>query len=275
MMESGIAVLGSGSLGNSLVVRSPQACVLVDMGFSGAELSRRLEPLGLGVGDLDAILVTHTHTDHVGSSAISLLRREAIPLFSHAENLDALGLKFGGLNTLVSRGLATSLSGKPFEFRDMLIESFLLPHDAAGVNLGYRITMPGRAGPVPITVATDLGHFSDRLIGWFTGSGIIMLESNHDPGLLARSGRPQDLKNRISGPMGHLANSECAEALSAIMEASGEGEIRHVVLAHLSRECNTADLALDATRRALDAAPFDGISVHTSEQYLVGPVITV
>ncbi|MDK1032405.1 MAG: MBL fold metallo-hydrolase [Planctomycetia bacterium] len=275
-MKSGIAVLGSGSLGNAVLVQSTRTRVLIDMGFSGAELSRRLATVGLETSDIDAIFVTHTHSDHVGTSAVSLSRREGIAMFSHSDNFKAMRQRLRGFDSLKKQGLATAMPrSRSLKLGDMAVECFLLPHDADGVNLGYRFTVPGRDGTVRITVATDLGHFPARAARWFASSKVIVLESNHDPEMLASSARPQDLKDRISGPDGHLSNEDCTEAILRILGSAKDATVHHVVLAHLSRECNTSILAINCARQALHDVHPDGIKVHVADQYRVSPVIPV
>ncbi|MGB3088178.1 MAG: hypothetical protein WBC53_10740, partial [Phycisphaerae bacterium] len=145
-------------------------------------------------------------------------------------------------------------------------------HDSQGECLGFRLTMgPARRQRV-VTLATDLGHVPDACLGWFVDSHVVVLESNHDPEMLAASGRPADLIHRIAGPNGHLSNGDSAEALSKIVGRSRRDRVKDMILAHLSRECNTPEIALE-THAYLTSHGAGSVHLSAASQFEPGPMV--
>jgi phosphoribosyl 1,2-cyclic phosphodiesterase len=245
---SGVTVcpLASGSLGNALLLRTRRAALLVDAGTTQRRMRAGLAVAGVEPDDVDAVLVTHTHRDHFSRAAIGFCVRHRIRVLSNRENLDHLARAIPTFRKLDAAGLVEPIDGDAVPLEDVVIEGFEVPHDAHGRCLGFRF----RAGPArrrrTVVVATDLGHVPEDCLARFIDADAIVLESNHDPDLLWTSGRPADLVERIAGPTGHLSNAASAEAVAEVLGRSHPGRVRHVVLAHLSRDCNTAELALEA-----------------------------
>lgn len=229
------ASLGSGSEGNGLLVETggrvpgDRACrVLVDCGFGLKEAERRLARLGCDPASIDGILVTHEHGDHVGG-VFRLARAYRIPVH----------LTFGTLRATPSAAGHPDLvrvidSHQPFELGGLRIEPFPVPHDARE-PVQYVID----DGDARLGVLTDIGHPTAFLVQALSRLTALVLEANHDAGLLADSDYPPALKRRIAGPYGHLENAESAR----ILEALDRSRLRRLVAAHLSRQNNREQLA--------------------------------
>jgi phosphoribosyl 1,2-cyclic phosphodiesterase len=238
--------LGSGSAGNALVIesRSATTCsrVLVDCGFSLRELDVRLVRAGLAVDDLDAVFVTHEHTDHVGC-ALGLARRHGVPLWTSRGTWRALGEP-----ALPAGLLCFARDGDPIVVRDLQLNPFTVPHDAL-----EPLQLTCTDGQRRLGVLTDVGSSTAHLLEQLQGCDALFLECNHDRTMLAQSRYPASLKSRIAGPHGHLANDSAAGILAQCHHAG----LRHVVAAHLSEQNNSAALAALALAAAFGGQPSD------------------
>ena len=229
------ASLGSGSEGNALLVETggrvtaDRPCrVLVDCGFGPREVARRLARLGCSPESIDAILVTHEHGDHVGG-VFRLARAHHIPVHLTYGTLRATPLA-DGCESLVR----VIDSHSPFEIGGFRVEPFPVPHDARE-PVQYVIG----DGDARLGVLTDIGHPTPFLARALSGLTALVLETNHDAGLLAGSDYPAALKRRIAGLYGHLENADSARVLASL----DRSRLRRVVAAHLSRQNNRAELA--------------------------------
>ena len=236
--------LGSGSSGNATVVEARDGLqahrVVIDCGFSLREFETRLARAGLRPDELDAIFVTHEHGDHVGC-APALSRRYGIPLWTSRGTWRAIG-EAEGANVHFAR------DGEPVEIGSLRLVPYTVPHDAAE-PLQLRCTDGARS----LGVLTDAGSITPHLLDHLAACDALLLECNHDAGMLARSRYPASVRARIGGSHGHL----CNETAAAILRASVHDGLRHVVAAHLSEQNNTPDLARQAMASACGGAPDD------------------
>lgn len=234
--------LGSGSAGNATLVEATSGTttsrVLIDCGFSLRELQARLARIGLGCDDLDAVFVTHEHGDHVGC-ALSIARRHGVPLWMSRGTWRAIGEPI-----VPDPLLKFARDGQQIAVGDLLLMPYTVTHDALE-PLQLRLSDGARH----LGVLTDVGSITPHLLASLQRCDALLLECNHDRGMLANSGYPASLKSRIGGRLGHLANDTSAEILTACLH----GGLKHLVAAHLSERNNTPTLA-----RAALAGPCGG-----------------
>jgi len=233
--------LGSGSNGNSCLVRCGDTAILVDAGLSSKAICAALDSLDCGVESLDAILLTHEHSDHVKALPV-LLKKLSCPVYGPAPVLDYLSrsMKLPAHTPLVP------LEEGAFVLHDLEVLPFTTPHDSIA-SVGYRFQSPeGRY----FAIATDLGHVSPQLLELLAPCQALLLESNYDEGMLLCSPYPYPLKRRIASPMGHLSNGDCAAAAVQL----AQGALRSLILGHLSQNNNLPELAYGAVKSALDLA---------------------
>lgn len=233
-----VLILGSGSRGNAMVVESAGRRLLVDAGFSCRELERRMKEHGVDPGTIGAVVVTHEHGDHV-RGADRFVRRFRVPLYGTAGTLAGCKLS----DEARSRAVPIA-SGVPIEVDDGFeVEPFLIPHDAAEpVGLVVEDSAGARLGLV-----ADLGTRSRLAWGRLTRIDVLVLETNHDLGMLRDGPYPWHLKQRVAGRHGHLSNREAAEGLPELVS----DRLRHVALYHLSQTNNQPALAADVVAEAL------------------------
>lgn len=227
------ASLGSGSKGNATLVRAGATLVMVDCGFSARETARRMAQLGVEPGDLDAILVTHEHSDHA-SGVATLSRRFALPVYlTHGTCLS------GRLDG--SHSLQQFNCGDRFTIGELAVTTIAVPHDAAE-PCQFRFEYAGRH----LGVLTDLGSVTPHVVDSYRGCHGLLLEFNHDYDMLMTGEYPEHLKRRVGGNWGHLNNEQSAELLGQL----DHKDLRHVVAAHISEKNNS----LEHTARALEDA---------------------
>ncbi|MBU0484001.1 MAG: MBL fold metallo-hydrolase [Proteobacteria bacterium] len=227
-------VLGSGSKGNATYVESGDTRILIDAGFSGIEVERRLAVIGVDLSSISAILVTHEHSDHIKGVSI-LSRRYKLPVLTNKETLSGAGKNLSQLYAWQEIATGTS-----FHFQDLEIHPFSISHDAAD-PVGYVIG----DGCSILGYCTDTGITSRLMKHRLTGCHGLVLEFNHDPELLRNGPYPPHLQQRVRSKSGHLANGEAAEFLAELMH---EG-LEHVVLAHISEANNHHEVINRAVAR--------------------------
>lgn len=229
-------VLGSGSGGNATLVEGGGAIVLVDAGLGPRQLVERLQSAGVDPAALDAVFLSHEHGDHArGAPAFSA--KWGVPLALAGGTLRAAGLAAAKLPACEEIA-----PGETRTIRKLAVRAVAVPHDAAS-PLAFVFS----AGAVSFGHATDLGHLSRGLVEAFRRCDALLVESNHDPAMLRDGPYPWSLKERILGPFGHLSNGDVGRLLE-----KGLGEAcRQVVLAHLSKQNNHPELALQAAEEAL------------------------
>ncbi len=247
-----LCVLGSGSKGNATLVRTERSALLIDAGLSARQLSRRLEVVGQDPDRLDAILLTHEHSDHIAGVRV-FRKRRALPLVANDATLAAsegvLGESIAGEQLLET--------GSSLAIEDFRITSFGVPHDAAE-TVGYLLEAEG----VRIGYATDLGHVTRLVRERLQGCEILVVEANHDRQMLLDGPYPWPTKQRVASRHGHLSNDHTATLLPEIIGERTE----HVILAHLSETNNDPLLALSAVRGAFVSLNGGGPTFEVARQ---------
>jgi phosphoribosyl 1,2-cyclic phosphodiesterase len=233
-----VITLASGSDGNATLVRNETASFLIDAGLSARQLTVRLEAIGSSPEQLSGILVTHEHSDHTSALKVLLALHQQLPLFCNC--LTARALQEAGL---VHRNWKLFQTGSEFSLGNFSIQAFSVPHDAAD-PVGFRVSSNGSS----FGVLTDLGYATRLVFEMLRGVRALLIEMNHDEELLHRDGRrPWSVKQRILSRHGHLSNTAAARVLSEL-----DAPLEQIILGHLSRDCNSPQLALDCAARSLD-----------------------
>jgi phosphoribosyl 1,2-cyclic phosphodiesterase len=260
--------LASGSAGNACLLEADGFGLLLDAGLGPRQLAGRLRDVGAAWPHVQAVLLTHTHTDHWNDRTFGYLQRLRIPLYCHAEHHPALLASSPAFATLRAAGLV-----RPYEVGASLPLApalsclpFALRHDG-GLTCGFRFEGPAGAA---LAYAADLGSWCPTVAGLLAGVDLLALEFNHDVDLERSSGRSPRLIARVLGDHGHLSNDQAAALVRHVLSLSRPGRLRHVVQMHLSRDCNRPVLA----RRALAGLPPE-IEVHTARQDQPGPRLAV
>jgi phosphoribosyl 1,2-cyclic phosphodiesterase len=233
--------LGSGSTGNATLVEvtgQRPVRLLVDCGLGLKQLSVRLAQAGLADDDIDALFITHEHSDHIGC-ARQFARRYRVPVWMSRGTHEGMGSPdFDGL-------LNTARDGEAIDLGDLQIMPFTVPHDAR-----EPLHLTCTDGAKKLGLLTDLGHATAHLLAHLARCDALLLECNHDSELLAQSSYPPFLKRRVGGMYGHLSNT----AAGAIARSVLHGGLKHLVAAHLSGQNNRPELARQAMSDALGSA---------------------
>jgi phosphoribosyl 1,2-cyclic phosphodiesterase len=251
-----VTVLGSGSAGNCLLVETETTAMLVDAGLSARQIVRRLQLIGRNIDRLNGIVLTHEHTDHTRGLVV-MCRSKPFPVY--ANRLTAEAITTGpDWNPRVQISWRLFATGHSFEIGDLTIDSFSVPHDAQD-PVGFTV----RHGTQAIGVLTDLGHATKLVIERVRDTDALVLEANHDLKLLQEdTARPWVLKQRIMSRHGHLSNDDAATLASEV----SSNRLRHVFLAHLSRDCNRPDLAQRVVAHKLHQIGANHIAVSVASQ---------
>ena len=223
------AMLGSGSRGNATLVESGNTCLMIDCGFSATETEKRLSRLSRNPSDIEAILVTHEHSDHIAGVA-RFSRKHGIPVWGTAGTLNSGRCESPAELHLINGHDAFSIG-------DLRVHPVPVPHDAAEPCQYIFDNGEHRLG-----ILTDTGEITPHIEASYSTLDALILECNHDPGMLARGRYSASLKARVGGRLGHLNNRQAAELLQAV----DLDRLQHLVAAHLSRDNNHPDLVLQA-----------------------------
>jgi phosphoribosyl 1,2-cyclic phosphodiesterase len=263
-------VLASGSAGNASLVEADGFGVLLDAGLGPRQLSARLAAVGRSWSDVQAVLLTHTHSDHWKDRTLAHLCRRGTPLYCHPDHHLVLLTYSPGFAELRSAGLV-----RPFEPNaelelapNLRCHPFPVRHDG-GATFGFRLEggsshLFGQGGGA-LGYAADLGCWNDVVAEVLADVDLLAVEFNHDVALERASGRMPRLIARVLGDDGHLSNEQGAELVRAVLERSAAGRLKHLVQLHLSRDCNRPALARAAAHPTLtELAP--SAELHTAEQ---------
>lgn len=229
-MSFRFTVLASGSTGNAVLVDTGETKLLVDAGLSAKKLEQLMEERGVSGQELNAIFVTHEHSDHIkGLGALS--RKHQLPIYANQKTWEQLDKYIGTITDEHKRFMET---GTSVEFENIRIESYGISHDAAE-PVGYILYQGSRK----LSIATDLGYMSSKVKDKIGDSDALILETNHDIEMLRVGHYPWNIKRRILSDIGHLSNEVAGEALCDILTE----KTKSVYMAHLSRDHNLMDLA--------------------------------
>jgi phosphoribosyl 1,2-cyclic phosphodiesterase len=252
-------MLGSGSAGNSALIATDHCKILIDGGLSARQLVLRLELCGVTPDKLDGVLLTHEHGDHVCGLEV-LCRKFAVPIYCNALTAEAIR-EDGCLNE--HRNWRIFHTGAEFCICDIVVQTFPVPHDAVD-PVGFAF----HAGTRALGFITDLGYATKMLTERLREVHTLVIETNHDEKLLQNDPhRPWPVKQRIQSRHGHLSNTAAAIVIEQLLR----GKIERVVLGHLSRDCNTPELALGAVRALLEKCDKTGMEVYCATQFEVSP----
>jgi len=252
-------MLGSGSAGNSALVATDHCKILVDGGLSARQLVLRLAQCGITPDQLDGVLLTHEHGDHVCGLEV-LCRKFDVPIYCNA--LTAEAIRCDGLFAR-HRNWRIFSTGSEFSVCDVTVQTFPVPHDAVD-PLGFAF----HAGSSGLGFITDLGYATKMVIERLREVQTLVIETNHDEKLLQNDPhRPWPVKQRIQSRHGHLSNTAAASVIEELLP----GKIERVVLGHLSRDCNTLELALGTVRASLAKCGRIEMEVHWATQSEISP----
>ncbi len=252
-----VCVLASGSRGNATYISDGRTAILIDAGLSGVEIQRRMACKGLDSNNLDAILVSHEHADHIHGVGV-LSRRFGLTVYINDGTRQASGKALGKLPEVVPFSC-----GHAFAIGSLDIHPFSISHDAED-PAGFTISGNG----AKVGVATDLGIASGVVKTHLKACDILILEANHDPQMLIDGPYPWPLKQRIRGRSGHLSN----DAAALLLESLQHDRLAHVILAHLSEENNTPEKARRVMMTALNGA---SVKLHVASQAEGSRVLTL
>jgi phosphoribosyl 1,2-cyclic phosphodiesterase len=248
-------MLGSGSAGNSALVASDHCRILVDGGLSARQIVVRLEQCGITPAQLDGVLLTHEHGDHVCGLEV-LCRKFHIPIYCNRLTAEAIRCWSGSLGE--HKNWRLFQTGADFTICDIHVQTFSVPHDAVD-PVGYAFHCDGNA----LGFITDLGYATKMVVERLRKVHTLVIETNHDEKMLqADPHRPWPVKQRIQSRHGHLSNTAAATVIEQLLS----GKLERVVLGHLSRDCNTPELAAGAIRALLAERGRSEIEVHCAVQ---------
>lgn len=256
--------LYSGSSGNSLFVQSDNTKILIDCGVSSKKIEGTLNSMDVDASSIDAILVTHEHSDHVKGLA-TFSSKFDIPVFSTAQTFD-------NMEKVTSRIATNNINyfkiDEKFCIGDLEILPFSIPHDAAN-PCGFNLFNSNKK----ISIATDIGHMNCAILKKLEGSSFVLLESNYDTEVLKCCSYPFSLKSRISGPTGHLSNDMAGKTITYLLKNG----LKTAMLGHLSKESNLPELAYRTTVNEILSNGIDEntFNISVASRDFPGKLITI
>lgn len=235
--------IASGSSGNCIYVSSDCTNILIDAGISAKRIEEGLNRIDLKTSEIDAILVTHEHADHIAALGV-ISRRYGIPIYATKGTLD--GIRATSSLGKIDYSLFNEIKADTkFTVKDLTVNPFRISHDA-NEPCAYRIKCDGKQ----VGVATDLGFYNEYIVDNLKGSDLVLCEANHDVRMLQVGPYPYYLKQRILSDHGHLSNENCGRMVSSILH----DDVKHIFLGHLSHENNMPELAYETVRLEIEAS---------------------
>jgi phosphoribosyl 1,2-cyclic phosphodiesterase len=252
-----ICVLASGSKGNATYISDGETSILMDAGLSGTEIARRMKSRSLDPAELDGIVVSHEHADHVQGVGV-LSRRYKLPVFISRKTSGALSPQIGRFHDVFH-----FRSGDTFQLKSLMVHPFSISHDAQDPT-GFTVQQNG----LKIGLATDLGIATAMVREHLKNCTLLVVEANHDHSLLMEGPYPWYLKQRIKGRTGHLSNTDSRDLLEDVRH----DRLTHVVLAHLSETNNTPEAVLKEILPAIEPCR---ARVTVATQHVCGDIIYI
>lgn len=234
----GFCPLASGSKGNCIYLGTKNTKILIDAGLSAKTIKAKLEEINVALEDIDAILISHEHTDHIQGLKV-LAFKMGIPVFANTETAKGIVETFHG----ECPKFKIFSTGETFEFGDFQIHPFSIQHDTLD-PVAFTIKLDG----MKMGFCTDLGFVTSLVTSQLRNCDYLYVEANHQPSMVHASSRPMVYKQRVLSRTGHLSNEACGKLLTDVAHSG----LKHVHLAHLSSECNTHETALQVVRNILE-----------------------
>ena len=260
--------IASGSSGNCIYVGSDNTHLLVDTGISKKRIEEGLKALDIKGDELDGILITHEHSDHIQGLGV-FSRKYEVPIYATPGTIEGI-LSYSGLGKMPDGLLHPVHTDEAFTLGDVTVNPFAISHDA-NEPAGYRMECDGKS----VAVATDLGKYDEYIVERLKNLDAVLLEANHDIHMLEVGGYPYYLKQRILGDKGHLSNELSGRLLCDILHDN----LKHIVLGHLSKENNYAKLAYETVKLEVTLAENDyrgeDLDMFVANRDTVSDIITV
>jgi len=248
-----VTILGSGSAGNCALIETPQARLLIDGGLSARQTVQRLAQCGVNPIEIDGILLTHEHGDHCGGLNV-WCKNFATPIYCNRLTAEMLQRD----NPDCRKDWRLFVTGSEFRVKDVVVQTFPVPHDAVD-PVGFVL----HHGAAALGFLTDLGFATKLVFERVRAVQTLIIETNHDEKLLQGcTKRPWSVKQRIMSRHGHLSNTAAAGVLAELLETN----LRRAVLGHLSRDCNSPELALGTVRSAVNERGGHGLEIFCAGQ---------
>ena len=256
--------LYSGSSGNCLFVETENTKILIDAGVSLKKIEKGLENFDVQPSNLDAVIVTHEHTDHIQSLG-NLSKKFDIPVFATSKTFDAMPKQ---TEKITDKNKNNINIDEKFSIGDIEILPFKIPHDAAD-PCGFTLFSNNKK----ISIATDVGHMTNDILKHIDGSEFILLEANYDSNVLKYTKYPFKLKERIAGPSGHLSNKAAGQTINYLINSG----LKKAVLGHLSKESNFPELAYQTVVNEIlsSGTNIDNFNLSVASRDFPGKLITI
>lgn len=232
----GFCPLASGSKGNCIYIGTPRVKILLDAGLSAKAITTKLAEINVDIADIDAILITHEHTDHIQGLKV-LAYKFGIPVLANNETAKGIVEYFHDCPKF-----KIFSTGETFEFGDLQIHPFSIQHDTLD-PVAFTMKLEG----LKLGFCTDLGFVTSLVQNQLKECDYLYVEANHQPSMVHASSRPMIYKQRVLGRSGHLSNESCGQLLAHVAHP----KLKHVHLAHLSSECNSPEVALSVIQGIL------------------------
>ena len=254
--------LYSGSSGNCSYVHTESTKILIDAGQSSKKIEEALKSISVDPFSINAILITHEHSDHVKGAGL-LSKKFNIPIYANVETWNAMPEQ----RDKVKEENIKTFSFEEFFIGDIKVRPFAIPHDAAN-PCGFNLYKDDKK----MSIATDIGHIDKGVMDKLINSSFLLLEANYEPEVLKCSRYPYLLKSRISGPNGHLSNSECGKAISYL----ASNGLKVAMLGHLSEENNFPELAYKTVvEEMMQNNGSNHINLSVAKRYEISPMIDI